>query len=229
VSGARAEAAARELDAVRAVVRDENDEDVDALELARKRLKLPTLASVIRRAREDALYDFELEDGTILPVGPTLLDPRRVEAAIEGHTDGAPPYYSPAKFRPIANALHKIADLRDTGATASNETRAWLADFVGEQAARALVDVESPDALAEVLPYSAAFRGTDRRIYVHLPGLVRWVTRVYGARTTTRDLSARLARLGFESAQPSARVDGDRVVKRRLWVSPAGFDPTEEG
>jgi hypothetical protein len=74
-----------------------------------------------------------------------------------------------------------------------------------------------------------AFRDAEERLFVYLPKFERHVRHVLRVPTTTRDLSSRLARLGFEPVQVEGprHERGQRVRKRRYWRSPPGFDPGE--
>jgi hypothetical protein len=212
-------------------ITDEEGEARQALPLARGRLGLPTLCRVIKRGRVNALYDLELEDGTIIELGPIghLRDPRRVEEAIADVTGHFPPYYSRPKFGDIANALLALAEIVDDGETPRTTTGEWVAELLDRGWAR-IVDLDDPQQRSEAIAGAFAFRAADGRIYLRLQELERHVRLFLRIPTTRRDLTARLQRLGFEQhrlLEVHARRDqGERRV-RRYWRSPIGWDADE--
>lgn len=215
---------------------DEEGNPVEPLAYARRRLKLPTLKRVIKSASQDAIYDLELEDGTRLSVGGVadVWNPRKVEAAIGDYIAGALPYYTAKPFRTIGNALlHPSVCVLDAagGATKLEQAKEWLAEFVGDYSAHAPVDLDDPEELFAVLEYDhPVWRGSDDRLYVRVPKLMRWVNTHYGQRVSDPDLRNRLARLGFskprnKDGQVGARNATGAVRQRRFFASAPGFDP----
>lgn len=211
--------------------RDEDGGQIEALDFARRKTKLPELARVVKHGEGGgALYDLELEGGERIPVGKSadLLNPRKVDAAL-ADAGVAIPYWGPKEWRPIAASLLAIAEVEE-GSTDEEETAGWLASFVRGQLAAAEIDTERAEDVVRVLEGGdprSAFRSADDRLYVRLQPLMRHVLMHIGTRASRREFSARLSRLGFEKAQLSAR-DGDEALKGRYWRSPAGFDPEEE-
>lgn len=220
---------------VRAFVDDDGDA-VEPLDFARRKLRLPGLRRVVKRARRDAVYDLDLAADGLVEIGSSadLMNPRRVEAAVADATGVAIPYYGAKGFRTIASALLMIAELEDSGATPENVTRGWLARFVHERisANAAPTDLQDPEARADLLAiFAEAFTAGDGRTYVHAPSLERFVREALKQPNATRgSVSARLARLDFEPVQIEGPRNqrGAKVAKRRYWRSPADFDPAEE-
>ena len=213
-----------------------NGELCDPLALARRELRLDRhprlLKRVIRRSRVDPLFDLELADGTLIPVGDAeaMLDPRKVARALAATILHAPPHYGSSRFRDCGRALLHISELEDTGTTPGSELCAWLAELLNTVSAMP-IDLEDASARQEALTHAhRAFWATDERLYVHLPALEEYVRRFLHVPTTTRDLTARLARLGFEPhrVEGPRHERGARIAKRRYWRSPPGFDPDED-
>lgn len=218
---------------LRKIEGEDGEPIADPLEHARKKLKLPTLRRVVKRAKRDALYDLELEDGTLIPIGGIgqLKDPRKVEEAVADVADEMPQYYSGPKFRPIVNCLLAIAELEDSGVTPDTVTLGWLAGVFPDEATR-VIDLESDDdrRLALSSDVGAFKREDDATLYIYLPAFELQLKRRLQVLATQRDLAARLARLGFEQVWVQERRRGheQNVRKRRYWRSPVGFDPHGE-
>jgi hypothetical protein len=212
--------------------RDEDGGQIEALEFARRKCKLPDLVRVVKHGEgRAALYDLELDGGERIPIGRSgdVLNPRKVDEAVAS-VGVAIPYWGREKWRPIAAALLAIAEVEE-GSSEDEETAGWLASFSRAQLAAAAIDTERAEDLVRVLEGGeprGAFRSADDRLYVRLEPLMRHVLMHIGTRPTRPELSARLSRLGFEKEQLAAR-DGDRVHKARFWHSPVGFDPEEAG
>jgi hypothetical protein len=211
-----------------------NKVQVDALTFARHALDLPTLRRVVQRAREDALYDLEMEDGTLVPIGSIsqLADPRRVDEAIAGQLGFMPDaHYSRPQFKPVINALLAIAELEDGGATPGNLTRVWVARFAGERAVGRVFNLTDPEARSTILDETwQAFRGSDERLYLHGPAFLEFVRGALRERIEPKETYARLARLGFDQYQVAEqRTSRDsRPRKRRYLRSPADFTPEDD-
>jgi len=219
---------------------DEDGNEVEPLEFARRKLRLPALRRVVKRARRDAIYDLELEDGTAdgmcVPVGSSrdLMDPRKVEAVVADATDIGIPYYGAKLFRPVANALLSIAELEDTGSTPENLTRAWLAAFAmpADASWAEAVDLKDPEQKARAVREGSVFRAADGCLYVYSRAFEAHVRHFQRVPTGgEKDLTARLARLGFAQTRlsvPRRRGDEKEPPKRRFWRSPPRFDPHED-
>jgi hypothetical protein len=211
--------------------RDEDDQPVEAIDFARRKTKLPALARVVKHGDDaGAIYDLELDGGARIPVGQSadLLNPRKVDAALADF-GAVIPYYTPKRWRPVAAALLAITEVEDTGSSEAEETGAWIASFTRSHVGAREIDVLDVEDLVRVLEDPddrPAFRGSDRALSVRLEPLMRHMLMHIGTRASRREVSARLARLGFEREQLSAR-SGDAVLKARYWKSPADFDPEE--
>jgi hypothetical protein len=216
----------------------EDGEERDALEYVRKRLDLPTFRRTIKRGSEDAIYDLELEDGTLIRVGfiGDLRSPSKVADAIGDKLGFLPPHYTPGKFRPIANALLAVAVTVDDS-TPNDETRAWLTEFFEAKIGNgASFDLEDDDDRATVVGGRGgddgfdrplpAFRAVDGRMYVRLESLDDYLHRQLRKRISRKEIAARLGRLGFEKQTINGRRSkrGQKVPTPRFWISPADFD-----
>ncbi len=208
---------------------DEDGEPVPALDAARKALKLPQLARVIRYGQREPIFDLELLDGGRIPIGSLakLRDPHHVADAIAEVTGQFPPYRGPKAFRPTANALLAVAELEDTHASPESDTRDWLDRFTSDRLPSRGFDLTDPERRETIIAEAHhAFRDTTGRLYIYLPAFERFMRTVERVPTTKRDLSARLRRLGFEDTQLEGPRDHDgRKPKRRYWFSPIDFDP----
>lgn len=213
-------------------------EKVPALDYARRHLRLPNLRGVIKRGLTDSLYDLELDDRTLIPIGPYshLKDPRKVEDQLGDIAGITLDYISGPKFRPIARALRAIATLDDDGTTPENVTCAWLANFIRGHDDR-LADLDDPEIKAWAAGVSGgsrgympgAFRDTHDRLWVHRDDFTRHVRNVERVGTTEKDVSARLKRLCFTSDRVEAphTARSTRKPKRRYWRSEPGFYPQD--
>jgi hypothetical protein len=123
-----------------------------------------------------------------------------------------------------------IGEVVDSGLSRDEETRGWLSAMLGSSAMDVgLCDPTDSGDLYDVLGDSAAsFVDPSERVYLRLGGVVRFVSREYGQRTSHRDVADRLGALGFERAQLTARKPGagrgGAVRKARFWVAPPDFD-----
>jgi hypothetical protein len=210
-------------------VPDEDGQQVDALAHAQAKLRLPGLRRVIKRGTSDSLFDLELDDGTLIEVGPigALKDPRQIEDRLADTLGVLPPYYRPAAFRSVANALLAIAETVDDGLGAGTVTRAWIGAYLHDRLG-ATLDLETPEGRRAAVHHREPFRDTTGRLYLPLEGVhgfERFVVTLLRQRASTRELAARLARLGFQREQ----VSTPRPERKRasFHVSPADFDPED--
>jgi hypothetical protein len=214
--------------------RDEDGGQIEALEFARRKCKLPDLVRVVKHGEgRAALYDLELDGGERIPIGKSgdVLNPRKVDEAVASvEPPVVIPWWGREKWRPIAAALLAIAEVEE-GSTEDEETAGWLASFCRGELSATEIDTERAEDLVRILEGGeprGSFRSADDRLYVRLEPLMRHVLMHIGTRPTRPELSARLARLGFDKEQLAAR-DGERVHKARYWRSPPGFDAEEAG
>ncbi len=196
------------------------------LDQLRAQLKLPGLSRVIKRGKDGDAYDLELDDGRRIELGSAsdLLRHHHMKAAILGKADVLIKPRKPAEHEAVVELLVQTAELDDQVMTTDEETRAWLGAYVSETHV-ATLDLNDSGALYEYLgnlsclgPFIA-----DGRLHVRLRNIATWLNRTGGGRVTVPELSMRLARLKFETTQPSAR-NGDQTRKARYWRSPAGFE-----
>lgn len=212
--------------------------DVDPLDHARDRLALPTLRRVLQRGRQDAVFDLELEDGRLIPIGSMKdlrLDPDKVTNLIAEFLPASappPPRYTREKWDPVFQCLHALKEVRESETTPDDVTRGWLVRYVAERARdRDLNDyVERREAVAG----SAITAGGvdpfwfEARLYIYLEDFEAYVRHQLRRNVTLRDLSARLERLGFEGytlRDPHPRDDEQQ--RRRFKRSGEGFHPGE--
>jgi hypothetical protein len=211
----------------RPAIRDEDGNPIkDPLEYARDKLLLPSLARTVKRGHQEPLYDLELDDGTLIPLGDAerLLNPRKVAAALLDEGVSIPTYSWP-KFRPIAGCLRAIAEEQDTGATPDGDTTGWLARYAAE-CATAAVDLADPDQRADVLgDLRRGFYTTEPRLFIPSDRFAAWVTSALRVRMTHREMAARLQRLGFTREEVVATDRHGRRRKGRFAASPLGYDP----
>lgn len=218
---------------------DEDGNVVDPLEHLRAKLNLPTLKRIIRRGSgADAEFDFELDDGTVIPVGKSadLLNPRKVEAALHGTANVVLAYHGPKQFRQLARLFPAITVVVETGGGKAVEAKHWLATFC-QRFPRRGAPIDLDDRAGELFDvieptrgdHAAPFRGSDGRLYVNAPSLTKHVKRHLDVPITEHEVRMRLTRLlGFEPAAGTGQLQarrGDRIVKLRALASPPGFDP----
>ncbi|MEJ7785504.1 MAG: hypothetical protein WKF96_11925 [Solirubrobacteraceae bacterium] len=220
----------RDVSAGAPTIVNADGETVEALTVARSKLRLPELRRVIKRGQTDSLYDLELTDGTLIEVGGinAIKDPRQLEDRLADALGSFPPYYKPSEFRAVANALLAVAELEDDGITPGNLTCGWLTGYLADRLGTP-VDLTSPAERQRVATDRSPFHDTDGRLYVPLEGLsgfVHYAAVVLRQRTGSKDMSARLARLGFRREE----VAGPRPDRKRasFHVSPVGFDPEDQ-
>jgi hypothetical protein len=206
-----------------------------ALELLRRALSGVPVARVVKRGGDRADFDLLTTDGRTVQLGESkaVLDPTRVQAAIADVLGIVIRPRTRKDWRPIAQAFFDLAEPCDEGDTEANQTRGWLAALGGGANARR-VDLTDSAALARFLNdrCPCIVRGSDQRLYVHVYGVADGLRRDMALIIGERELRRRLARLGFEAHQLSARSDEPRfkgkVFKGRFLRSPAGFDAEEE-
>ena len=209
---------------------------VDALDFARKKLRLPSLRRVVQRGEVDGLNDLELSDGTLIPIGTVddLDNPTKVRRLIaERMGPPAPPRYTRAKWDPIFDALLALRELVDGGVDPDDVTRAWIADYVVERigADPADLDLDDPDDRRAALQVDGITGSVDpfvadECLYVYLDDLERFLRNQRRVQTSPRNLSAALGRLGFETFElRGRRAGGDgKRAGRKFKRSPIGFD-----
>jgi len=190
-------------------------------------------------SHEDAPYGLQLTDGTEINLGNAhrvLNEPRRVKAAIAGSIGVSIALPKESERRDeFFEHLHAAATVRDATLSHREETCEWIASFIGGKTHTARIDASDPKSLMLVIGSDAPWRSVSNRLHLRLAPLVRHITIDVGQRTTQRDLAERLGQLGFQRCQLSVRVEDEKdhamdyVAKSRLWASPPGFDPDDEG
>lgn len=206
--------------------RDDRDQRVHPLEFLRTSLKSPDLRRVVKHGSSNSLWDLELENGSRIPLGTSvqIQEFKKVKGALLG-VGRVMRRFTASEFDSVTEAFALVAETEDTVASENEETAGWLASFIADRGSQQL-KIRDVDTLRNLLRDPddlAIFRDEQNRIYLRLPKLAVHVTRVVGQRTTSRDLAARLSRLGFTKKQLGAR-DGEETLKARFWRSPAGFD-----
>jgi hypothetical protein len=210
------------------------EKEVDPLDHARSRLRLPGLQRVIQRGRSDALFDLELEGGKLIPVGTmrALEDPSKVRPAIAECLPPEqlpPPRYTREKWDPVFECLCALRELVESETTPDDVTRGWLARYVRERPTSAR-DLSDPEERREAVTSKAItgggvdpFRAEDC-LYLYLSDFETFVKQQLRHNVSLRDLSARLERLGFEAV--IVRDPGDprrEEARRRFKRSQPGF------
>jgi hypothetical protein len=211
-------------------------------------------------------FDIHFRNDQVARLGAAaaVLEARKVQAAIADATTVVIPDYTRSQWRPIAQLIFQAAETDDIGIDPETEARGWLAALTGNwpNSPRYKVDLQDAGALYAAIchclqrreislsdrynhfAHSLAdgyFITTDRTIVLRVDSVLRWVTVVHGARTTSSDLRLRLHRLGFRkrklqarrpaddasAASPSRRRHGPDIATARVLISPPGFDPDE--
>jgi hypothetical protein len=216
------------------------EQEVDPLEHARARLALPSLQRVLQRGTQDAVFDLELEDGRLIPVGTMKdlrLDPDKVTNLIAEFLppdEPPPPRYTREKWDPIFRCLHALKEVRESETTPDDVTHGWLVRYMNERKTER--DLSDPEQLQEVVKGSAITAGGvdpfyyEGRLYIYLNDFEVYVRSQLRRNVTARDLSARLERLGFEAhtLRDPGHLDGEEA-RRRYKRSAAGFVPGVRG
>lgn len=206
-----------------------------ALDLLRRALPGVPVGRIVKRGGDRADFDLLTTDRRAVQLGDAkaVLDPTRVQAAIADVLGVVIRPRTRKDWRPIAQAVFDLAEPSDEGDTEANQTRGWLVALDGGADARR-VDLTDSTSLARTLsdPYPSIFRGSDGRLYVRVHGVADALRRDLGLFIGERELRRRLARLGFEACQLSARSDEPRfkgkVFKGRFLRSLTGFDAEDE-
>lgn len=206
-------------------------EHVDKREIVRDKLGLPELEGIRKDGRLGEHYSLRLKGGRIVAIGgvDALISQAKFRAAFLPQLRRLPPRHKPADWDAIVELMEQIAEERDTVASAEEEALTWLAGWL-HHASVPVVDIADSaqlwDALAGPTP---ALRTTDGRLCLRLSELLLWIGRRTTERVTQRELSMRLARLGFtrpdDGGQLAARR-GAETRRARYWISPAGFEAT---
>jgi len=199
------------------------------MDFLRRQLRSPDLRRVIQHGRGNSLWDLEFQDGTRVPLGngEAIQEMKKVRAALLG-IQRPIKRFNPKEFEPVTEALSLVAEIEDTIGSEVEETAAWIASFVTMMGGSGVRKLEGSHLLnlltsPDDLP---AFRDEEGRVYLRLARLAQHVTKHIGQRTTVRDLSARLDRVGFTKKQLAIR-DGEETLKARYWRSPPAFDVEE--
>lgn len=229
--------AEREARTIRVTVWDganKSQKEVDPLEHARNRLRLPELRRVIQRGRSDALFDLELDGEKLIPVGTMkdLEDPAKVRPAIAESLPPdqlPPPRYTREKWDPVFECLCALRELVESEATPDDVTRGWLGRYTRER--EMTRDLSDPEERREAVTGSTAIAGAGVDpfwaggcLYLYLSDFEAFVKRQLRHNVSLRDLSARLERLGFEAVVVRDPGDDRREEARRRYKrSKPGF------
>jgi len=199
-----------------AVFLEDTDDRDELLRRVNVALKLPEglrVVAVVERGTDDeAEYDLHLEDERKIEGGrrSAVADPRKFELALTAKLKAdAPelPYYMPKEWRHVALAIMRASVPDGTVGGKLEEATEWLAAFAEQQRSLAepegsgepgllVVDLRDKEALWRVLYHDqpSMFLGSDRRVYVRVPHLFRFINSTWGQHPTSTDLKRRLAR-----------------------------------
>jgi hypothetical protein len=211
---------------VMGIVDPESGDVVSALHWARLKLTLPELVGVVNYSAEVPRFALVLDDGRKLLVGgtPDLRSPTKVCDLIADAVNKYPPVIKTEPFRHIANALRAIAVLDDSGASPTDETRAWLRGFCKERITRD-IDPDSDKGRTEAVHGSTEpFLTPDGHLYVYALDLANYVRMLRIHTVTLPEITDRLRAIGFTKDIISAPRDGGKPTKRKWWRSPDDFD-----
>lgn len=220
---------------------DDDLDDDDESRTNRARSPLQRLSSVLRgtvKGVEQSLpvkrvikrgsdYDLELNDGTFIKLGTAsnVLTPSTAQAAIMDGFGMIIKTFTKKKWERFAQLICDTAIFIETSSE-EYETRGWLSDFVRRCVRGGIVDIDDMNQRHELIKSLREFSsdGTEGfvdkqlRLYLRPNFFVRFVTGQYGQRTTERDATGRLSRLGFKSTQLSVR-NGEKIDKARVGVA----------
>lgn len=221
---------ARKNPAPRVAFTDVDDNECSALDFLRRRLRLP-IASIAKLGTDlDAEFDLKLDDDATVRLGTAgdVLMQNRARAAIAASAAKVVPRLKPAEWDQVVAAILQIAVTIDTHATTNSETRGWLAAFV--RAAGTRVDDDDREQFADALADETASRAliANGRLYVQLGAFEAWVNHSRRESISASQLATRLVRLGFTNHREQVRRPAGPQARRRLWHSPAGFDPAAD-
>jgi hypothetical protein len=200
----------------------------DALEFLRSQLRV----DVVRAVKLGRAHDLLLRDGGRAKLGTAeqMLEPKKLRAAL-AECGVVIARHKGEEVDQIARAVLDIVEILDPHGE-EETTRAWIAEWSRNgNAVLGPLDVKDAEALKEATygeAPPALFRGDDGRLYLKLDALVSYVTKTLG-RTTREDMATRLRRIGFEEHRIDERLPGGGKVRARMWCSPRGFDPLEDG
>ena len=204
---------------------------VDEIEVVRDKLNLPELERIVKDGRLGDHYSFVLTDGRSVAIGPvsTLTSQAKFRNAFLPQMRRQAPRFKASDWDDVVERIEKAADERDTIATAEEEALGWIGGWVGRIHAP-IVDTGDSGQVWDVLAAPApAFRAAGGRLWIRLPDLLTWIERQTSTRITLRELSLRLARLGFTKPDDGGQLTARRGSEKRqarYWISPANFEAT---
>ena len=190
------------------------------------------VARVIKYGKSQATFAIVLTDGReiVFPDTAALLGPVKAQAVIADATNHIIPIYKRGQWLRLVSKILLLAETVSTSET-NTDTRGWIQQALEGDMPGSLIDLNDPIAKAYQLRSwqkdSTGFRATDRRFYIRLAPFRKFIDFHVERRTGQKDITTRLARLGFEESRLQMRDPEDRakMLTARFWVSPAGFDP----
>jgi len=214
----------------------------------------PAGREVVAVTRRGERLETTLASGIEVMLGTNehVLDPRKMDARMAPAMGFEPAYFTPKEWRSLGYCLINAASEDETSRRAEEvETKEWIAGFLENPTALPggggldwTLDTDVPLTSGDAKLYHAlvsdapAFRGADRRLYLRVGKLLKFVNAAYGQRVARDELTRRLSRLGFtkpgnnDEGMIASRPPDDTPGKvvgppksRRYLASPPGFDP----
>jgi hypothetical protein len=198
------------------------------LRFLRRKLRIPTLAGVIRHGKSDSSFDLTLEDGSAIVIGDigNLLNWGHVQKRVADATNHVPSGLSKKWKSKYAEWLLQMAVVRET-LSAEDETREWINHLARSKGRVDLKDTDPErDALFDAVRGGDSFFSTDGQAFIRLACLLRHVetNRLGRVKGQQRELADRLSRLQFTPKPKAARSRRNGTVRTgRYWMSPDGF------
>lgn len=186
------------------------------------------LQRVTRYGEDGDVIELHFDNGRVLDLGSAEQLQRQDHCLRRFARTGA--YPDPLKapdYRKFMRALTAAAEQREGAGSLGDEAADWLDSFARQHGSTLrLLDLTTTEGKLTAISNAdlgQPFRDTARRLHVRPDAVARWLRRTDVAHLTGRELTSRLARLGFHSQQVSARGKDSETRKVRVWVSPPGF------
>lgn len=201
---------------------------VDHVEVLRHHLQLPELQRIVKDGRRGENYQLVLQDGRVIAIGgvAVLTNQTRFRNAVLPQLRRLPPRLKPAQWDDVAEHTEQAAEERDTIASAEEEAVEWIADWL-RRSSVPTVDLGDAEQLFDLLASPPrALVTPDGRLCLRLPELLRWIAQRTAERISTREMSTRLAALGFTKPSDGGQLQarrGSEIRKARYWISRPGF------
>jgi hypothetical protein len=186
---------------------------------------------IVKYGANGGTFELRLASGHKVDLGTTedVLNQRRVKARIADATAEVIPGFGSVRWDKIARGIFRCAGLAPIEETPEQQEMAWLVR--SRLADTTVTDVDEGDraGLAKIIRHEQvsggwAFRDTEKRLMLHLGGLLASIRLKHGVLLSYREGGKRLRKMGFIPRDLEGKADEKGKPRINVWAAPRGWE-----